>query len=163
MAPSKTFNIPGLHCSFAIVPDPALRARIARPGTADFADVNLMGMVAALAAYRDGQPWMHEVLRYLEGNRDFVVDFVKREMPGIGVAAPEATYLAWFDCRESGIPGDPFEFFLKHARVGLSGGPAFGTGGEGFVRLNFGCARPTLLEALTRMRDALGSWRRHGA
>jgi cystathionine beta-lyase len=155
MAPSKTFNIPGLHCSFAIVTDAALRAKIAKPGSADFADVNLMGFVASLAAYRDGQAWLDEALRYLESNRDFLVDFVRREMPGVRVWAPEATYLAWLDCRESGIPGDPFEFFLKRARVGLSGGPAFGTGGAGFVRVNFGCTRATLVAALTRMRDAI--------
>ncbi len=155
MAPSKTYNIPGLHCSFAIVPDPALRARIAKPGSGDFADVNLMGLVATLAAYRDGQPWLDEVLPYLEGNRDFVVDFVRKEMPGVRVWAPEATYLAWLDCRDSGICGDPYEFFLEHGRVGLSGGPAFGTGGTGFVRVNFGCARATLAEALRRMQGAL--------
>lgn len=155
MAPSKTFNIPGLHCSFAVVPDPALRTRIGKAGSGDFADVNLLGLVATLAAYRDGEPWLREVLEYLTVNRAIVVDYLRREMPQLSVHAPEATYLAWIDCRGAGIPGSPYQFFLDRARVGLSDGATFGTGGEGFVRLNFGCPRSTLLEALTRMRDAL--------
>jgi len=155
MAPSKTFNIPGLRCSFAIVQDPELRARVAGDHGGDFAEVNNLGLVAATAAYRDGQPWLDEVLRYLEANRDFVVEFVRRELPGLTAVAPEATYLAWLDCRQSGITGDPYEFFLRRARVALSAGPSFGTGGEGFARLNFACPRATLIEALGRMRRAL--------
>jgi cysteine-S-conjugate beta-lyase len=157
MAPSKTFNIPGLRCSFAIVPDPALRRHIAVAGSADFAEVNNLGLVATLAAYRDGQEWLDRVLPYLETNRDVVIDFVRREMPGVRAWSPEATYLAWLDCRDSGIHGSPYQFFLDRARVGLSDGPAFGTGGDGFVRLNFACPRATLMEALTRMKAALGA------
>jgi cystathionine beta-lyase len=157
MAPSKTFNVPGLHCSFAVVPDPALRARMTKPAARDFAGVNLLGFTATLAAYRYGQPWLDEVLAYLETNRQMVVDYVSRELPGVRVTAPEGTYLAWLDCRESAIPADPFAFFLTHARVGLSDGPSFGTGGQRFVRLNFGCPRSTLMEALTRMAAALRS------
>ena len=155
MAPSKTFNVPGLRCSFAIVQEPALRTRIAGEDGGDFSEVNNLGLAAAIGAYRDGQPWLDAVLRYLQANRDFVVDFVRRELPGISVRAPEATYLAWLDCRESGIPGDPYRFFLDRARVALSAGPSFGTGGEGFARLNFGCTRATLTDALTRMKRAL--------
>jgi cystathionine beta-lyase len=155
MAPSKTFNIPGLHCSFAVVADPELRAKMTRPSAATFADVNVLGFVATIAAYRHGQPWLDRTLAYLDGNRKMVEDYVRREMPMIKNVAPEATYLSWLDCREPGIPGDAYQFFLDRARVALSSGPDFGTGGEGFVRLNFACARPTLMEALTRMRDAL--------
>lgn len=158
MAPSKTFNVPGLRCSFAIVPDAALRARLAIPHSRDFAEVNSLGLVAALAAYRDGQAWLDQVLNYLRANRDLVVDFVRDELPGVSTVAPEATYLAWLDCRESPAARNPFVFFRDRARVGLSEGPAFGTGGSGCVRLNFACPRATLVEALTRMRDAL---RRH--
>jgi cysteine-S-conjugate beta-lyase len=155
MAPSKTYNIPGLHCSFAIIPDPGLRGKIAKPGAETFADVNLLGLTATLAAYRDGDPWLREALAYLDGNRKTVVDFFRCELPQLPVLVPEATYLAWIDCRTSGIPGSAYQFFLDRARVGLSDGPAFGTGGDGFVRLNFGCTRATLLDALTRMRDAI--------
>lgn len=157
MAPSKTFNVPGLRCSFAIVPDPALRARLMEPHMREFAEVNSLGLVAALAAYRDGQDWLDQVLRYLATNRDLVVDFVRREMPGVRTVAPDATYLAWLDCRESAAAENPYAFFRDRARVGLSDGPSFGTGGAGFARLNFACTRATLVEALTRMRDALKS------
>ena len=155
MAPSKTFNVPGLRFSFGIVPDPELRRRLTKPYAADFSDVNNFGLVAATAAYRDGQPWLDALVAYLARNRDTVVDFVRRELPRIRVVAPEATYLAWLDCRESGIPGSAYQFFLERARVALSDGPAFGTGGEGFVRLNFGCPRATLMDALGRMKAAL--------
>jgi cystathionine beta-lyase len=155
MAPTKTFNIPGLRCSFAIAPDPALRARIANPSAPQFSEVNAFGLAAMVAAYRDGHDWLAQVLAYLQTNRDMVVDYVRREMPHIRVAAPEATYLAWLDCRDAGIAGDPYRFFLDRARVGLSDGPSFGTGGEGFVRVNFACPRPMLMEALVRMRTAL--------
>ena len=157
MAPSKTFNIAGLRCSFAVVQDTDLRKRLTTPSVRDFSHVNNFGLAAAIAAYRDGQPWLDEVLPYLDGNRAALVDFVRREMPRIRVTAPEATYLAWLDCRECGIPGSPYQFFLDRARVALSDGPAFGTGGEGFVRLNFGCPRATLTEALCRMKAALAS------
>jgi cystathionine beta-lyase len=153
MAPSKTFNVPGLRCSFAIVPDPDLRRRLA--GDPDFSEVNNMGLAAALAAYRDGQEWLDQVLAYLQANRDFVVDYVRREMPQIELVAPEATYLAWMDCRRTGITGSPQKFFLDRARVALHDGAWFGTRGDGFVRLNFGCPRATLREALERMKDAL--------
>jgi cystathionine beta-lyase len=155
MAPSKTFNVPGLRCSFAVVPDAALRQRMSDPHATAFSEVNNFGLVAAKAAYRDGQGWLDQVLPYLEANRDFVVDFVRRELTGVGVLAPEATYLAWLDCRGSGVGGNPYQFFLDRARVALSDGAAFGTGGEGFVRLNFACPRSTLADALGRMKAAL--------
>ena len=155
MAPSKTFNIPGLRCSFAIVQDPDLCRRVAGDHDGDFADVNNLGLVAATSAYRDGQPWLDEVLQYLDTNRAIVVDFVRRELPGATTVAPEATYLAWLVFRQSGIGKDPCEFFLQRARVALSSGPSFGTGGQGFARLNFACPRATLIEALRRMKQAL--------
>ncbi len=120
MAPSKTFNIPGLHCSMAIVTDPALRRRLQTTEPPFFPEVNALGLVAALAAYRDGDEWLVQALEYLEGNRDLVADFVARELPGITMWKPEATYLAWLDCRGSAIPGDPQKFFLERAGVALS-------------------------------------------
>ena len=153
MAPSKTFNVPGLRCSFAIVPDAELRRRFGADG--DFSEVNNMGLAAALAAYRDGQDWLDQALAYLQANRDFVTEFVRRELPGVEMVPPEATYLAWMDCRQSGIAGSPQQFFLERARVALHDGSWFGTRGEGFVRLNFGCPRSTLAEALERMKGAL--------
>ena len=154
IAPSKTFNLAGLQCGFAIIPNAELRDqfRSAREGLVPW--VNAMGLIGAEAAYRDGQPWLDQLLPYLEANRDLVGDFVNRELPGIRMSKPDATYLAWLDCRELEL-AHPFEFFLKHARVALSDGRTFGTGGAGFVRLNFGCPRSILEEALSRMKRSL--------
>jgi cystathionine beta-lyase len=156
MAPSKTFNLAGLKCSVAIIPNAALREKFVN-GRIDLVQtVNVFGYTAAFAAYRDGQPWLDELLRYLEANRDFVADYVRARLPGVVMAPPEATYLAWLDCRNAGIPGgDPYTFFLEKARVALNDGALFGAGGAGHVRLNFGCPRSMLAKALDQMRDAL--------
>ncbi len=155
MAPSKTFNIAGLQCSFAIIQDPDLRQRFQHSGQGLVGWVNLMGLVAGLAAYRHGQAWLDALLPYLQANRDFLHQYVREHLPGVKMDLPEGTYLAWLDCRPAGIIGSAYDFFLKEARVALNNGEAFGPGGEGFVRLNFGCPRSTLLEALERMRVAL--------
>jgi cystathionine beta-lyase len=155
MAPSKTYNIAGLHCSVAIIEDEALRERYAEAKRGLVSSVGVMGWVAAVAAYRDGQPWLDELLHYLEGNRDYVADYVAAHLPGITMAKPEGTFLAWLDCRQSAIEENPHEFFLREAKVAMNDGAAFGRGGEGFVRLNFGCCRELLEEALGRVRDAL--------
>src|SRR5262245_33537997 len=157
MAPSKTFNLPGLKSSIAIIPDAALRARFVAAPLDLVRSVNVFGYTATLAAYRDGQPWLEELLRYLEGNRDFTGDYVKRHLPGVSMVRPDGTYLAWLDCRAAQIPGgDPFSFFLERAKVALNDGASFGRPGRGFARLNFGCPRSLLAEGLERMRTALG-------
>jgi len=155
MAPSKTFNVPGLKCSLAIVQNPELRKTLKETHTGLVHGVNVMGYTAALAAYRDGQPWLDEVLQYLEANLDLLVEYVKAHLPGISMSRPEGTYLAWLSCHEAGIPGNPYEFFLKEARVAMNDGATYGQGGEGFVRLNFACPRWRLTEALDRMKEAL--------
>jgi cystathionine beta-lyase len=154
IAPSKTFNLAGLQCSLAIIPNPELRAAYiaARRGLVTW--VNVMGLIAAEAAYREGDEWLAQLLAYLEGNRAALADFVTRELPGVKMALPEATYLAWLDCRETGLSA-PCQCFLDLARVACSDGAIFGPGGEGYVRLNFGCPRGMLMEALERMREAL--------
>jgi len=155
IAPSKTFNIAGLQCSVAIIQNADLRKKfkVARVDLVN--EVNILGLVAALAAYREGQEWLDELLVYLEANRDLLVQYVSEQMPGIHMGKPEATYLAWLDCRQAGIPGNPHKFFLEQAKVAVNDGVTFGRGGEGFVRLNFGCPRSTLLEALDKMQAAL--------
>lgn len=155
IAPSKTFNIAGLKCSVAIVSNPDLRRRLAFVSETMGLRVNILGYTAALAAYRDGADWLAELLPYLTANRDFLVNYVREHLPSLRTTMPEATYLAWFDCRETSIEGDPFNFFLKQARVALNDGTHFGQGGQGFVRLNFGCTRATLAEVLERIRAAL--------
>lgn len=155
MAPSKTFNVPGLKCAFAVIPNPGLRHRVQQARRGLVGDVNVMGYQAALAAYRGGAAWLTELLNYLEANRDYLYDTINSEFNGISMLKPEGTYLAWLDCREAEIGDDPCQFFIEHARVGLNNGRTFGRGGEGFVRLNFGCPRSTLEEGLSRMRSAL--------
>lgn len=155
MAPSKTFNIPGLECSFAVIPNPELRERFEKAGEGMNSWVNLMGLVAGKAAYESGQDWLSDLMAYLQGNRDYLFDFVNRKLPGVKMAKPEGTYLAWLDCREAGIQGSPYDFFLQNAKVALNDGRAFGKDAEGFVRLNFGCPRAMLAEALQRMKQAL--------
>ena len=155
MAPSKTYNLAGLQFSFAIIQNPELRARFVQSRKGLVPSVNLMGFQAGLAAYRDGGEWLDQVLDYLEQNRDFLVRFIRDEMPQIKIWAPQGTYLAWLDCRNCGIEGSPGDFFLEHARVAFNEGSVFGSGGQGFVRMNFGCPRSLLEEGLNRMKAAL--------
>ena len=156
MSPSKTFNLAGLKCAIAVIPDAGLRERFIATKVDLVSNPNVFGFAAALAAYRDGGPWLEALMRYLEGNRDFTVDYVRRHLPGVAVYPPEGTYLAWLDFRSAGIPGgDPFTFFLDKARVALNDGATFGPPGAGFARLNFGSPRAMLTEGLDRMREAL--------
>ncbi|HOG46970.1 MAG TPA: PatB family C-S lyase [Anaerolineae bacterium] len=155
MAPSKTFNIAGLHCAFAVITDAGLRECFCAGQAGLVEHPSILDYAAALAAYRDGQPWLDELLPYLEANRDYLLEYVRTRLPGVSVGRPEGTYLAWLDCREAGIAGNVHEFFLQRARVAVNDGATFGPGGEGFVRLNFGCPRATLTEGLERMRAAL--------
>ncbi len=157
MAPSKTYNMPGLGFSMAVIPDAQLREQFQRAAAGIVPHVNVLGMVAAQAAYSQCADWLEELQRYLTDNRDFTLQFVAQNMPAIATTIPEATFLAWFDCRNAGIKGSPYDFFLKKARVALNDGAWFGQGGEGFVRLNFGCPRATLAQALERMAEALAS------
>lgn len=155
IAPSKTFNLPGLQCSIAIIQNAELRKKYNTVRNTLVPWVNLMGLIAGEAAYRDGQEWLDQVLVYLEGNRDFLRDFVRQNMPSIKLTPTEGTYLAWLDYRNAGLDGNPYQFCLDRARVALNDGSIFGPGGEGFVRLNFASPRSMLLEALTRLKVAL--------
>lgn len=161
MAPSKTFNIPSLELAFAVIPNPELRKQFQEARRGLVGEVNLFGMVAARAAYREGTPWLTEVLQYLEANRNFLLKTAQERLPGVRMHCPEGTYLAWLDCRELRMKApEAFKkgtatFFLEHARVGLNEGSTFGTGGEGHVRLNFACPRSILEEALDRMESAV--------
>jgi cystathionine beta-lyase len=150
LAPSKTFNIPGLGCSFAVIPDRALRHAFSKTMAGIVPHVNTLGYAAALAAYRDGEEWRRALIDYLRANLDLVTEAVGM-MPGLSMTPVEATYLAWIDTRLSGIE-HPARFF-EEAGVGLSDGKEFD--GAGFVRLNFGCPRTLLAEALDRMKRAL--------
>ena len=155
MSPSKTFNLAGLKCSFAIISNPLLREAWVRGSEGLIPHVNIMGLTAALAGFKDGQDWLDQCLSYLRSNRDFLVEYVREKLPSISMTRMEGTYLAWLDCTKSGIRGNPFYFFLREGKVALNDGAECGKGGEGFVRLNFACPRKTLVDALERMTGAL--------
>jgi len=155
MAPSKTYNIAGLPCAYAIVPNKELRDRFVAAKKGLVSWVGSMGYAAAIAAYRHAQPWLDAVLCYLQANRDYTYEYVQRQLAGVHMGLPEGTYLAWFDCRELRLRESPHEFFLREARVAMNDGAAFGKGGEGFVRFNFACPRSQVTEALQRIDAAL--------
>ncbi|MEI6208051.1 MAG: PatB family C-S lyase [Desulfuromonadales bacterium] len=150
LAPSKTYNIPGLGCSFAVISNPGLRNLFKKAMGRLVPHLNLFAYTAAESVYRDGEPWRAALLDYLRDNRDLVEREISA-MPGLTVAHAEATYLAWIDARATGIE-NPGHFF-EEAGVGLSNGADFDA--PGFVRLNFGCNRSLLIEALQRMKTAL--------
>jgi len=159
VAPSKTFNIPGLGLSALIVPDARRRAVLRK--TLEFLHVqarNPFGLAAFEAAYRGGAGWLDALLAYLAGNRDFVVEQLARHAVGIRVIPPEGTYLLWLDCRALGLGDEALQrFFIRQARVGLNPGVQFGGNGSGFMRLNIGAPRAVIAEALTRIIAALKS------
>jgi cystathionine beta-lyase len=155
IAPSKTYNIAGLHFSVAIIQNAELRERYQAAGAGLVGRPGILSAVAALAAFRDGQPWLDTLLRYLEANRDYLVEYVNSQLPGVTMWCPEGTYLGWLNCSEAGISGSPHQFFLEKAQVAMNEGASFGNGGDSFVRLNFGCPRSILYEALERMKVAL--------
>ena len=153
---SKSFNIAGLQASNIIIPGAALRERFqAVLNRQHMMELNMMGLAATEAAYRSCDDWQAQVLAYLEKNRDFAADFLRRRVPGLRPVVPEATYMMWIDCRGLGLgPAELDHFFVHRAKVGLNPGPSFGPGGEGHVRLNFATPRPILKEALRRIEAA---------
>jgi len=164
VSPSKTFNLVGLFCGFAIIPDADLRGRFRKVLEHLALHVNSLGLLAAEVAFSgacDG--WLDSLRKYLTANRDCLVDFVSCEMKGVRVTVPQATYLAWLNLgdlvRSGRLPPDPHHFLLATARVALNRGAEFGPGGEHFVRLNFGCARSVLVKALQRMKQAIDAAR----
>jgi cystathionine beta-lyase len=155
IAPSKTFNIAGLGFSVMIIKNKELMDRMKKTFSGILPHPDLLAVQAARAAYLSGREWLQDLIHYLQANRDFLEEFVKAELPGISMANPEGTFLAWIDCRRMPCGDDPYSFFLKEAKVGLNNGVDFGRAGKGFVRLNFACPRATLEEGLTRMRQAV--------
>ncbi len=155
MAPSKTFNIPGLCCSAAIVQDPEMRDQFRKALSGLGSMVTVLSQEAGLAAYRDCGDWHAELLEYLEGNRDFALRFIRENIPAIRTNKIEATFLMWLDCSGLGISGSPADYFARNAHVQLNDGKSFGKGYEQFVRLNFGTNRETLAKALNAMKLSL--------
>ena len=158
VAPSKTFNVPGLFCGFAIIPNEELRERYKLVLEHMRLHVGSFGLHAAHTAFSGKcDTWLAELNKYLTANRDFLVDFVTQNMPGVRTTFPVATYLGWLDFTQTGIDGSPYEFFKAKAKVALSEGKIFGKEGAGHVRINFGTSRALLKEGLERMAEAFRS------
>ena len=152
--PTKAFNVAGLKIGFAIVEDPEVRARFtAAMGFSIGAPT--ASQVAARAALRDSDAWLNETLAYLKDNRDHLARTVRERLPGVRMRAPEATYLAWLDFRDTPLAADPAGLLLERVRLGLNDGASYGETGRGFARLNFATSRAILDDALARIERAL--------
>jgi cystathionine beta-lyase len=159
IAPSKTFNIAGMSTSSLIIEDEEIRKQFAH--TIDHVHVgsgNLFGNMASVAAYTHGDLWLDELLTYIEGNFSLLGKFVTNEIPNLKLINAEATYLAWIDFRKTGLSDEEIKHKLLHeAKLGLSPGPVFGSGGEGFQRMNLATPKANVLTALNRLKSVFGS------
>ena len=158
-APSKTFNIPGIVSSFCVVTNPKIREKFFRYLEANELNGTMFLSTAATeAAYTRCDEWRRQMLAYVEGNVDFVCDYLEHRIPGIVAVRPEASFLVWLDCRGLGLDHDALiDLFVNKARLALNDGEAFGPGGEGHMRMNIACPRAVLVEALGRLEKAVGS------
>ena len=156
VAPSKTFNIPGLGLSALIVPQAGDRAAINKAfSSLHVSASNPFSITAFEAAYREGAPWLEALLDYLSATRDFVRDFLQRHLPQIKLIEPQGTYLLWLDCRGMAMDDQQLKhFFVQEAGVGLSPGALFGTPGSGFMRMNIGAPRSVIRQALEQIANA---------
>jgi cysteine-S-conjugate beta-lyase len=156
MAPSKTFNVAGFSSSVVIIPNTTKFARFERViGVPHLHMGNIFGTIAMEAAYTHGDEWLNQLLQYLWENYRVLEDFFKTRLPKVKVMKPDATYLIWIDFREYGMKNDELmKFTIENAGVGLNDGGRFGTGGDGWLRINIGCPRSILVEALERLGNA---------
>lgn len=150
---TKAFNIAGLRCAVAVFGSEELQQRFLSVPRHARGGLSSLGLAATHTAWEHGDAWLSELLAYLQVNRDLIAEWVENKLPSVGHVPPEATYLAWLDCRR--LAADPYRFFLNHAKVALSDGRDFGPGGEGFVRLNFATSHAILSEILERMSYAV--------
>lgn len=158
-APSKTFNLPGLQSANVFVPNRALREELARQYERNmFPLVNILGMVAAEAAYAHGEPWLEEMLAYLRGNHAHFAQSINQATDKVRVLPADSLYLAWMDCRGLGMDAAALDkFMLTKARLWLDKGQKFGIEGHGYMRVNLGCPRSTVDDAIDRLTTALGA------
>lgn len=157
IAPNKTFNIPGLGLSALIIPDEAQRNSIKQVFDRSHAgNTNPFSIVAFEAAYRGGHDWLEALMAYLEVTRDMAVDYVQQHLPRIKCHKPEATCLLWLDCRQLNMKDAELrDFFIHRCGLGLSPGVVFGDGGSGFMRMNIGTSRQSVVQALEKIRAQL--------
>lgn len=157
MAPSKTFNMPGVQSSFAIVPDDTLRARFQQFMEAgEFCEGHLFAYIGCKAAFEHGEEWLNQLLAYIQGNIDFTEFYLRQHIPAIGMIRPQASFLVFLDCRQLGLEQEALErLFADKARLALNTGTTFGEPGRGFMRLNVGCPRAALKQALDQLAEAV--------
>lgn len=160
IAPSKTFNLAGLQVAGTIIPNAGIRGRYnAALKTLSIHMESYFGVTAMETSYRHGDEWLDQLLAYLEGNRDALLDFFATRLPQVKVMRPEGTYMAWLDC--TAISGDPQELkriMFERAGVAFSEGSVFGEAGKGHLRVNFACPRSLLLQALGQFTDAVDAY-----
>ena len=152
MSASKAFNIAGICMAFAVFGGDAVRKKFDQIPRHLRGGLSALSVAAVTAALTEAQPWLDEVLDYMQGNRDYLSQHVREKWPQVGYYAPEATYLGWFDFRAYELSPNPYAFFLKQAKVALGHGALFGDPGRGFIRLNFATSR-TILEQITNRMD----------
>ncbi len=157
MAPSKTFNIPGLYSSIVLIPDKNMMEDYKKvsDGLA-IGEITIFGLTAMEASYKHGEEWLANVMEYIEDNAEYLDTFIKENMPEIKYRKPEGTYLGWLDFRNVFSTQEELDdFLINKAKVGLNSGETFGRNGEGFARINLGCQRAILIDALNRIKNAL--------
>ena len=156
LAPSKTFNLSGFSTASVIIENESLHRKFdVTLNHLHIGGGNIFGNIASEEAYLHGDSYVDELMEYLAENIKILDEYVREFLPGIKVIIPEATFLVWLDCREMGLKDNELnDFFLKKAKVGFNPGVMFGPGGEGFMRMNIGCQKATLLKALDQIREA---------
>ena len=156
-APSKTFNIAGILCSFAIVPDEIIRKKFYGWMEAnEFGSASIFSPIATIAAFRNGEEWRRQIISYIEGNIELVESFCRERIPQVKPLRPQASFLIWLDCRGLGLDHDNLtSLFIDRAGLALNDGEMFNPGGEGFMRLNIGTSRKIIEESLLCLEKAL--------
>ena len=159
VSPSKSFNIAGLQIANIIACNEDVRQRIDRAiNINEVCDVNPFGVEATIAAYNEGEDWLHELLDYLKVNYDYLCEFFHMHLPQIPVTVLEGTYLVWTDCRAFDMTSDTLQArLLEKTGLWLNSGTMYGAEGEGFLRWNIACPRSVLQDALVRFKDFIGS------
>ncbi|HOY24029.1 MAG TPA: PatB family C-S lyase [Cellvibrio sp.] len=157
IAPNKTFNIPGLGLSALVIPDVTQRKAMKQIfESLHVGNSNPFSIVAFEAAYREGDEWLNALMQYLETTRDYVADYLQKNIPQIKMIKPEATYLLWLDCRDLGMTDSQLrDFFVKQCKMGMNPGIVFGEVGSGFMRMNIGTRRVNIEQALLAIKEAL--------
>jgi cystathionine beta-lyase len=161
ISPSKTFNLAGLSTSSVVISNPELRKKFKRiTESLHVSNGNIFGIVASAAAYSEGDKWLDSLLEYIDGNIDYVTDYLHKMVPEIIPSVTEATYLLWLDCRKFGMKGtELMSFFVSRANIGMNEGSTFGAGGEGFMRMNVATTRSNVIKALENIESTVSSTR----